>query len=68
MPLQQAFFKFGLGYIQLAVLSISLQPDFALTCGMVKQKDRERNDLVSLVSFLEPNRKLHERGFLRTPK
>ena len=54
--------------IQLAVLSVSLQPDFALTCGMVKQKDRERKDLVSLVAFLEPNRKLHEKGLLRTPK
>jgi hypothetical protein len=54
--------------IQLAVLSISLQPDFASTCGMVKQKDRVRNNLVSLVSFPEPNRKLHEKGLLRTPK
>lgn len=54
--------------IQLAVLSVSLQPDFALTFEMVKQKDGERKDLVSLVASPEPNRKLHEKGLLRTPK
>ena len=54
--------------IQLAVLSIYLQPDFALTCGMVKRRDRERNNLVSLVSFLERNRKLHEKRLLRALK